>query len=235
MPDRNQNKLRWLLVLPALIIPLFASLFYFIWFSGTTFGKATYVGTKVFTLLWPFIAVKWILKENFFDDPRPIKRRESLIIGTVFGILTTVVMIVMYLYTPPGEMIRDNAEVIVKKIDELGVQKYFILFAIFISFAHSALEEFFWRLFGFGQMRKLVSVAMAILIAAIGFSLHHIVVLSEYVSLPLAFMFGACVGLGGAVWSWIYHRTNSLLGAWISHMIVDLGIMWIGWDLLSKV
>lgn len=230
----QQNRsTRWKLVLPALLVPFLASFLYFIWFPGTIFSKSCYVGVKFFTLLWPLVAVLFLLKERFSDDPRPKKHWEGIILGGIFGLLTFGLMYVMYRMTPIGDMIRENGDLIVGKIDEMGIREHFVLFAIFISFLHSALEEFFWRLFGYGQLRKLVSVGMAVLIAAITFALHHIVVLSEYVAIVPAILFGACVGLGGAVWSLIFQRTNSLWGAWFSHMIIDLAIMWIGWDLLK--
>ena len=40
------------------------------------------------------------------------------------------------------------------------------------------------------------------------------------------------VAVGGAVWSWAYRRSGSLLGPWLSHILVDTGIMLIGYDLL---
>jgi len=40
------------------------------------------------------------------------------------------------------------------------------------------------------------------------------------------------IGVGGMIWSWMYLRQASLLGAWIAHMIVDFGILWIGYQLL---
>jgi len=48
-----------------------------------------------------------------------------------------------------------------------------------------------------------------------------------------ALFLGVCVAIGGAVWSILYNRYGSLLGAWTSHMIVDLGLMWVGWEVLS--
>ena len=227
---------RWLVVIPALLLPLLASFFYFIWFPGTAFGNSFYIGVKFFTLLFPFVAVWWILKEKFADDPRPKLHRKGIIWGTVFGLLTFAVLIGLVKFSPMAGVLDENGHKIYERMAGMGIGNpaLFIAFAIFVSFLHSALEEFFWRYFAFGQLRKLVPVGMAILLGSIGFALHHIVVLSQYIPLGLAFLFGACVGIGGAVWCWLFNKTNSLVGAWISHMIVDLAIMWVGWEILQK-
>jgi membrane protease YdiL (CAAX protease family) len=44
--------------------------------------------------------------------------------------------------------------------------------------------------------------------------------------------FSLAVGAGGAVWSWLYHRTGSIYSPWISHLIIDAAIMAVGYDLL---
>jgi membrane protease YdiL (CAAX protease family) len=41
------------------------------------------------------------------------------------------------------------------------------------------------------------------------------------------------VAAGGAVWAWVYHRSGSLLGPWLSHMLVDAGIFLVGYQMLS--
>jgi hypothetical protein len=33
------------------------------------------------------------------------------------------------------------------------------------------------------------------------------------------------------LWAAVYERTGCLYGPWISHLLVDAGIMWIGYDL----
>jgi len=42
----------------------------------------------------------------------------------------------------------------------------------------------------------------------------------------------AGVAVGGLVWSWQYERQNSIAGAWLSHLLVDAAIMYIGYGLL---
>jgi membrane protease YdiL (CAAX protease family) len=40
------------------------------------------------------------------------------------------------------------------------------------------------------------------------------------------------IAIGGAAWAWVYDRSKSLYGPWLSHLIVDAAIFWIGFDLV---
>lgn len=219
---------------PTLILSFIASFFYFVLFPGTTFGNAFYTGIKIWLLVWPAVAVIWILKERPGQSGEK-RHRASLLPGTVFGLLVVGLLFFLLKGTPMGAVVTDNSDQMAERIRGLGVEKHFLWFALFISFAHAALEEYYWRWFAFGQARKLMSVRKAHLVAAAGFASHHIVILSQFFPIGWALFFGVCVGIGGAVWSWLYQKYNSLWGAWVSHMIVDLGLMWIGWEVLQAV
>lgn len=229
--------LRAWLVLPAMWLPLAASFFYFVLFPGTDFGNAFYGGIKCFLLIWPFLAVALILREPM-RDRRPGKRhREGFLLGTVFGLLVTGTMLFLVKATPLSALVDENGANIATRVEGMGfggvsMADHYLLFALFISVLHAALEEYFWRWFVFGQLRQLMPLPAAYSLAAIGFASHHIVVLSQFFPLGWAIFLGLCVGAGGAAWSWIYQRTRSLPGIWFSHMIIDLGIMWIGWEVL---
>jgi membrane protease YdiL (CAAX protease family) len=49
----------------------------------------------------------------------------------------------------------------------------------------------------------------------------------------LAVPFAACTGVGGAFWAWLYDRTGSLYAAWFSHVLIDAGIMVVGYRMLA--
>lgn len=222
-----------MVLLPALVVPLIASFFYFVLFPGTAFGNSFYSAVKAFLLLWPFFAVLVVLREKMVDRSRGKRHLASLLPGTVFGLLVVALLFLLLKATPLGMVLEENAGRIAGRIEDLGVKENFLLFALFLSFIHAWLEEFYWRFFVFGQATKLMSVPKAHLVAAVGFASHHVVILSQFFPMGWAFALGVCVAIGGFAWSWMMYRYNSLWGAWISHMIVDLGLMWVGWEVLQ--
>ena len=40
------------------------------------------------------------------------------------------------------------------------------------------------------------------------------------------------IAAAGAYWAWLYERSGSLVGPWISHLLVDAAIFAIGWRLI---
>jgi membrane protease YdiL (CAAX protease family) len=51
---------------------------------------------------------------------------------------------------------------------------------------------------------------------------------------PLTWLFSAGVAIGGAFWAWLYNKSGSLYGPWLSHALVDAAIFAIGYDLVAK-
>jgi membrane protease YdiL (CAAX protease family) len=97
------------------------------------------------------------------------------------------------------------------------------------------LEEYYWRWFVWEQLARRWSSWRAIVIANVGFTLHHIVVLYVYIPAPHFWtdgvLFSAAVLVGGIVWSVLYRYTNSIYSAWVSHAITDGALMFLGYDL----
>jgi membrane protease YdiL (CAAX protease family) len=236
MPEiRLQNRKRWWVVLPALVLPLAGSFFYFVLFPGTWFGNSFYGGIKFFLLIWPIVATAFILREPFRrESPGKTDWMRSVWWGAGFGITVLGLMLLLVKLTPVGAIVEAGTANIREKTEGLGVFDHYILFALAISSAHAALEEFYWRWFVYGNLRRLISKNWAIVIAAVGFASHHIVILNEFFPAGFAWFLGLCVAIGGAGWSWIYQRHKTLLGSWISHMFVDLGIFGLGYWLLFR-
>ncbi|HRQ89884.1 MAG TPA: hypothetical protein PLA50_13880, partial [Bacteroidia bacterium] len=153
--------LRWALLVPALVVPFILSFFYFVWFPGTAFGNAFYTAHKIFLVAWPLLAVPFVLREPMIDRSRPKRHLASLLPGTVFGLLVVGLLFLLLHASPLAAVFDANAEKIVGRIHDLGVAKNFILFALFLSLIHSAMEEFYWRWFAFGQARRLMPVGLA--------------------------------------------------------------------------
>jgi membrane protease YdiL (CAAX protease family) len=111
----------------------------------------------------------------------------------------------------------------------------FALLGVGYSLIHSLLEEYYWRWFVFGQLRRGTSVPTAIVVSALGFMAHHVLVLGKFFGFdnPATWLLSGCVAVGGAVWAWLYDRSGSLLGPWLSHLLVDAAIFSIGFAIVS--
>lgn len=233
--DPALRRRRWLVFLPALAIPLTACFFYFVLFPGTAFGNGFYKGVKVFLLVWPLLATFVILRVKMIDRSSEKRHLAGMLPAVGFGLLVVGLLFFLIGATPLGLVLDENRDRIAGRIRDLGVAEHFLWFALFISFFHAALEEFYWRWFVFGQAQKVMKLPLAYVVASAGFAAHHIVVLSQFFPIGWALILGACVGIGGAFWCWLSYRYNSLFGAWVSHMIIDLGLMWVGWQVLQSV
>jgi membrane protease YdiL (CAAX protease family) len=123
-----------------------------------------------------------------------------------------------------------------QKVAEFGLNApaAFAGFAALIAVGHSLLEEYYWRWFIFGRLRRLVAVGTAALISSLAFMAFHVIDLAMLFPgrfLTLAFPLAVCVGIGGAAWCWLYQRTGSLAAPWLSHLIMDAAIFAVGYDL----
>lgn len=223
----------WFALLPAMTLPFVASLFYFVLFQESTWTRLIYSGTKLFTLIWPLLVFYWIWQKPLPRFPLEWKLHlRSLPLGLLSG-CAIVALMFGCLQTPLGTLVNDSTELIRKKSQQMGILEHYWLFALFLSLMHSLLEEYYWRWFVFKHLRNHLSSAfLAHLIAGIAFAAHHIVVTTQFFPFLWGLFFGSAVGIGGILWSFMYERHDSLFGAWISHLIVDLGIFLVGHKLL---
>lgn len=224
---------QWFIALPAMLLPGIASLFYFVWFKDSLLSQGVYFLTKIFTLVFPMIALRffpwrksssWNLKTNL----------QSGGIGLVVGAIIFGLMLFLT-KTPLYGVIQSGTTAIAEKSVQLGVYGHFWLFAAFISIAHSLLEEYYWRWFVYGQCcRKIFNSQAAAWLASLAFGFHHFVITIQYFDWFWGVLFGMAVVIAGYIWCWMYESQKSILGSWISHIFADLAIMFVGYQLLFK-
>ena len=134
--------------------------------------------------------------------------------------------------SPIGASLAGFSEQVRSKVSQLGVLDHYLVFSIFLALIHSAIEEYYWRWFVYGTLRRLLSVRPAAAIAGVAFASHHIVVLGQYFPLAWTLILGLAVAAGGTLWCLMVERQRTLVGAWVSHVLVDLAILWIGYRML---
>lgn len=225
-------------VLVALVLPTAITWLYFIeakdWPAAAQLAVFSAVKTVLFAL--PIMWVWFVQRGRVTLRPPGASGMAS---GLVFGAAVGGAMLAFYYGALRGsELIAAAAPAIRNKVAGAGIDglgKYAAL-GLFYSLFHSLLEEYYWRWFVFGQLRRWTTLGAAIAVSALGFMAHHVLVLGLYFGFanPATYLFAACIAIGGAAWAWLYHRTGSLIGPWLSHLLVDATIFAIGYDLVRE-
>lgn len=232
----QRSRLRWSGVVFALVFPTIITWAYFV-FAGrysTAAQQATYLTVKSVQFAFPLLWVWAVLREPLRTGRAS---KQGLLIGAAFSAIVVWASWLLF-----DRVLRDAdafssaAALIQEKIGGFGIDsawKYVVL-AGFYSLFHSLLEEYYWRWFVFGQLRRLVPLWPAVLVSALGFMGHHVVVLGEFFkeTPSLAWLFASAVAAGGVFWAWLYERTGSLFAPWLSHLLIDAGIFWVGYELV---
>src|SRR5690606_430375 len=113
--------------------------------------------------------------------PRASSRGVAL--GTLFaGVVVAGGWLVYHLLLRESVPFVDASAQIQAKVAGMGLDSAarYIALGLFYSLVHSLLEEYYWRWFVFGQLRRLVDLWPAIVISALGFTAHHVIVLSTF-------------------------------------------------------
>jgi uncharacterized protein len=235
--DRPPSRLRWGGIAFAVVFPTIITWAYFVLAAkySTSTQQVTYSVLKTIQFAFPLVWVWAVLREPI----RPSKPRvEGLLIGALFS--AAVVGAGWLLF---HDVLRHSAAfsglapLIHEKIAGFGIDSIwkYALLAAFYSLFHSLLEEYYWRWFVFAQLRRLVPLWPAIVVSALGFMAHHVVVLGQFFQQTpwVAWLLASAVAVGGVFWAWLYERTGSLLAPWLSHLLIDAGIFWVGCELVQ--
>lgn len=215
-----------------MVIPFIGALFYFILYKDSKVVQLLYMGTKFFTLFWPvlvYFALGNMKEFDFFAKLKPQKK--PVMAGLIFGILLIICMLGL-METPIGDIVTAGGTAMKDKVIALGISSWYWPFALFISLIHSLLEEYYWRWFVYGQLRKIVPISFAHILGGVSFAAHHLVITSQYFPMGWAVFFASAVGIGGMIWSILYEKHGTLVGVWICHIFADLVIFWVGYQVI---
>jgi uncharacterized protein len=199
--------------------------------------QLVYSAGKVVQFTFPLVFL-WFAERLWPHLRKP--GETGLLYGLGFGLLVAGFMFGAYYgVMRHSSMLAKTPERLRLRLTEFGVTTLpaYLVLTTFIVLLHSLLEEYYWRWFVFGWLRKLVPVTLAAVLSSLAFMSHHVVIL--YVYMPGRFWNGAVpfslgIALGGVFWCWLYQRTHSLYAPWLSHLLIDAAIFAIGWDLLQR-
>ncbi len=210
------------------LYPTIAALYYYLYLDYNPLPF--YVISKIVQLIiaiWVFLRFRGLPRVKSFN-----KISVSLTItSTVFPPLLLFLAILVFSYTQSWENVQ---RAIVEKIYLFSLHNWYIyfVFATVISFLHSFMEEFYWRIVFFNLLRNSFTFLKSSFFSSLFFSLHHLVVIIElagdnnYFVVALAWV---AIILGFSWWNWLYVATGSIVYPWVSHILCDKVIFIFGW------
>ncbi len=110
----------------------------------------------------------------------------------------------------------------------LGINKdNFIAIGLYVAVVNSFLEEWFFRGFVFGQLRK-SSRPTAYVISSLSFSIYHIAIMDGMFSLPLLLLTLLGLFLGGTIFNYLNEKNNSIYPSWFCHAFANFAMNTVG-------
>ncbi|MGF1459907.1 MAG: lysostaphin resistance A-like protein [Leptolyngbyaceae cyanobacterium] len=192
-------------------------------------GRTLFVMTRLGMLLLPVLWHRqlqprswqfgWPAQRQFWD-------------GNGLGLI--LFSVIVGSYWAFGRTLIDEAAV-QASVANLGLLQPFayFAFAVYFTFINACVEEYIWRWFAYRACEQLVTRFAAVGLAAVSFTLHHIVALAGFTGNLGVIVIGSLgVFIAGAIWSGCYLRYRSLWPCYISHAWADLAIAIVGWHLL---
>ena len=226
-----------LAIIFCLVFPTIVTLAYFVWFADQAEAlKVAYGIGKVIQFGFPVLFAWFYARDRI---GLPVFTRKGVVFGLAFGGVIGALMLALYFGAlDPAGTLESAEDEIEEKVTGFGITSVsaYLALAAFYAIAHSGLEEYYWRWFVFGQLRRYTSRAVAITISSLGFMAHHVIVLGVYFgwASPMTWLFSLAVAIGGAVWAWLYEDSKSLIGPWVSHALVDAAIFAVGYDIVRS-
>jgi membrane protease YdiL (CAAX protease family) len=197
---------------------------------GSPIGSAIFIACKIWLFALPAVWHLWIDRKPVSLSPA---KNGGFMMGAITGIAISVAIVSAYSLF--GTALLD-VTVLRDKVEAMGLANpvYFALGAAYWILINSVLEEYVWRWFCVTKARQLMPKSAAVLVAALFFTLHHIIALSTYFGPVGVAICSAGVFVGGALWGWMYLRYRSIWPPYLSHAIVDVAVFGIGaWVLFA--
>jgi len=223
-PTRTSAAIALLLLAPVPTVGVVAALHA----APGTAGRVVFATAKLWLLLFP---AAWYLAIERGRPSWSPPARGGLRVGAAAGAAMAAAMLVAYwgvlrAHVDPQPVRQAAVEM------GIGSPVSYIAGAAAWILVNSLVEEVVWRWFVLRQLRALLPAALAILGSAALFTAHHTVAMAAYLGPAQVVLGSLAVLAAGACWSFLYLRYASIWPAWISHVVADIAIFVIGWQLL---
>lgn len=180
-------------------------------------------------MLIPLIASKIDRDVLYLSLLRPKKKGLLPAIGLGVGIYA-VILGGYFLLSP----FFDFSQIAGALTENAGVTKNnFIYVSLYISFANSFLEEFFFRGFVFTNLKQHAGRKLAYVFSATAFSLYHVAMMIGWFSPALFLLVMAGLMAGGMIFNYLNEKLDTIYCSWLTHMFANFAINTIGFILLQ--
>ncbi|MES1242583.1 MAG: type II CAAX endopeptidase family protein [Acidobacteriota bacterium] len=221
----------------ACLFPTFATWLYFIQLAGTGWAMAAYAATKVIQFSFPAAWIWLAAREGTAGGAPAVPGKAAgrgLILAALSGLAILGLVAVSWRPILAASPAFERAPAAVaEKIGSFGIDSglKFLLLAVFYCVIHSFLEEYYWRWFVFGRLRRSLPFGATAAVSSLAFTSHHVLVVGYFLGSfgLLTFLVSLVVTAAGLLWAWLYERTGRLAGPWISHALADAALMWVGY------
>ncbi len=178
-------------------------------------------------------------------EPPPVAptvaARDGPLLGLAFGLVVAAGIFALYYgWLRSSPLMRSAPAQVVAVLQQMGADQLpgYLLLTLIIVVGNSLMEEYYYRWFIFGRLRRLPAAAGGDRRERSGL---HVAPRHPLEPLPA----GAILDVDGpalpvrrrrrALWAWLYARTGSLYAPWLSHAVIDAAIFVVGWDLMHRV
>ena len=180
-------------------------------------------------MLIPLIASRLDRSVLYLQLLRP--KKKGLLQAIALGVGIYVVILGGYFLVSP---FFDFSQIAGALTDNAGVTKEnFLYVSLYISFANSFLEEFFFRGFVFTNLKQHSGRKLAYIFSAAAFSLYHVAMMIGWFSPALFLLVMVGLVVGGMIFNWLNEKLDTIYCSWLTHMFANFVINTIGFMLLK--
>lgn len=219
----------------ALLVPVPTAAVYFAMWNdataGTATGEAIYMAGKIWIALLPLAWLVLVDRGRLSWSP---PRMGGFGFGITSGVVISLIIIATWLLMGDALIDRTSAREAAEQAGFDDPTRYLLL-AVYLCTINAVIEEYVWRWFCFRQCERLIPIrrgGVAVIFSAVFFTLHHVFVLAAQFGAAATVLGSIGVFIGGCVWSYCYLRYRSIWPGFISHAIVDIAILAIGWRII---
>ena len=153
-------------------------------------------------------------------------KKQDIIKGIKIGLPIYILMIISYFMT---KNIIDFSNVAPNLSKTMGITKdnYFLV-ALYIPLLNSLQEEFFFRGYGFIQLKNKTSRLFSYIFTSLMFSIYHVGMLIGSFDVIVIILLLIGLIIGGCIFNYLNEKNENIYVSWIVHMFINFAINTIG-------